>query len=268
MKAFCPFHITGFFGIRGNEKTASSIGCGIVIAEGATTEAVEGSGSVFINGVRSAAPTTATVMTSLADNKADIRTDVPIPISCGFGTSGAGALGAALALSGLRSSSLSFNALCGIAQRAEIVNKTGVGDVVAQAIGGVVIRRLESVDRIPMPPRTLSFVIFGQLSTAQVIADREMMRGINTCGSRALKRLDKKPTFDEFMSLSKEFAYETGLLGGKARDAVEAVEAAGGSASMAMLGDAVFAIDPGNALSEFGDARRTRIYNCGAHLIG
>jgi pantoate kinase len=207
-------------------------------------------------------------MASLADTKADIWTDLPVPISCGFGTSGAGALSTALALSSFRAHNLSLNSLCGVAQRAEITNKTGVGDVVAQAIGGVVIRRQGNVDRIPMPPREISFVIFGQLSTAQIIADKEMMRGINTCGSKALKRLDKRPTFDEFMSLSKEFAYETGLLGGKARDAIETVEAAGGSASMAMLGDAVFAVDPGNALSEFRNARTTRIYNCGAHLLG
>jgi hypothetical protein len=36
---------------------------------------------------------------------------------------------------------------------------------------------------------------------------------------------------------------------------------------MAMLGDAVYAIDPANALSEFGAVRKTTICNWGAHLV-
>jgi hypothetical protein len=34
-----------------------------------------------------------------------------------------------------------------------------------------------------------------------------------------------------------------------------------------MLGDAVYGIDPSNALSEFGTVRKTAIYNCGARLV-
>ena len=52
----------------------------------------------------------------------------------------------------------------------------------------------------------------------------------------------------------------------KVRDAVEAVEASGGLASMVMLGDAIFAIDSSDVLREFGEVRDTRINNCGARL--
>jgi len=52
----------------------------------------------------------------------------------------------------------------------------------------------------------------------------------------------KKPTFSRFMQLSKEFSEKTGLLSSMTADAIKAVESAGGMASMAMLGDAVFAV--------------------------
>jgi pantoate kinase len=68
------------------------------------------------------------------------------------------------------------------------------------------------------------------------------------------------------MRLSRQFAWDTELISPKAQDAVEAVEASGGLASMAMLGDAVYAIDPVNALNAFGKVRKTMIYNRGAHL--
>jgi pantoate kinase len=267
MKAFCPFHITGFFALKPDRAEISSVGCGIVIADGATTEAFVGDGSVYINKEPSLAPTTKTVISSLSAKQVDIRTELAGPISCGLGTSGAGSLSTALSLNHLCGLNLSFNALCKTAQRAEIVNKTGVGDVIAQAVGGVVIRRQNSVDRIPTPPLEISYLVFGPLSTPEILADRSALAAIEKFGSAALKKLITRPTFSEFMRLSRQFARDTELLSHKARDAVEAVEASGGCASMAMLGDAVYGIDPSNALSEFGTVRKTAIYNCGARLV-
>jgi len=267
MKAFCPFHITGFFALKPYKKQLSSIGCGIVIADGATTETSAGRGCVYINRQPDPAPTTKTVMALLSDKKADILTELAGPVSCGLGTSGAGALSTALVLNELWQLKKSFNALCGIAQRAEIANKTGVGDVVAQAIGGTVIRQQNAVDRIPTPSIEVSYVVFGSLSTPEILADRDTIAIINKYGSAALQKLTKKPTLDEFMRLSRQFAYDSELISPKARDAVEAVEASGGLASMAMLGDAVYALDPANALSEFGAVRKTTICNEGAHLV-
>jgi len=267
MKAFCPFHITGFFALKSHQKKVSSIGCGIVIADGAVTETSVGHGNVYINRRRDSALTTKTVATLLSDKKADIRTELAGPMGCGLGTSGAGALSTALALNELWGLKHSFNSLCDIAQQAEITNKTGVGDVVAQALGGLVIRQQNAVYRIPTPPLEISYVVFGPLPTPEILADQEKISVINKYGSAALKRLLQKPTFDEFMHLSTQFAYDTELISPKAQDTVEAVEGSGGLASMAMLGDAVYAVDPANVLNALGTVRKTRIYNRGAHLV-
>jgi len=267
MRAFCPCHVTGFFALRDKGQTILSEGCGIVLSAGATTDASVGSDSVFINGDRSDAPTTATVVELLTDKPLDIRTSLSLPMSCGFGTSGAGALSTALAINDTLKLNYSLNTLRSIAQRAEIVQKTGVGDVIAQVIGGLVLRRLDGVDRIPVPPTAISLAIFGEIPTAQIISDKEIMRAINTHGTHAIKSLDRKPTFETFMHLSKEFAYNSGVVSDRARDAIETVEAAGGLASMAMLGDAVFAVDPSGALDEFKNVVTTTVCHCSAHLV-
>ena len=150
---------------------------------------------------------------------------------------------------------------------AEIKNNTGVGDVAAQALGGIVVREKNAVHQIPTPPLEISYVVFGPLRTPEILADRDKIAIINKFGSVALQRLLKRPTFNEFMRLSKQFSRDTELISPKAQDAVEAVEANGGVASMAMLGDAVYAVDPANALKAFGKVRRTMIFNRGAHLV-
>jgi pantoate kinase len=267
MKAFCPFHLTGFFAIKRTTKMISSVGCGFVIADGATTKAFNGEGRVFINRSLTLAPTTKTVTSLLSSRLADVWTDLEGPVGCGLGTSGAGALSAAIALNELWGLENSFNALCEVAARAEIENKTGVGDVAAQALGGVVIRTRNGVDRIVTPPLQVSYIVFGPLPTQEILADASTLASTDKFGSAALKSLLRKPTFEEFVRLSRDFAYNTGLISEKARDAVEAVETSGGTASMIMLGDAVFAVDPVSALDEFGSPRKTTIYNCGAHLL-
>jgi pantoate kinase len=267
MKAFCPFHITGFFALKSDQKKVSSIGCGIVIADGAVTEVSAGLGSVYINRRQDPAPTTKTVAALLSDKTADIMTELAGPMGCGLGTSGAGALSSALALNEFWGLKHSFHTLCDIAEWAEIKNNTGVGDVVAQALGGMVVREQDAVYQIPTPSLEISYVVFGPLPTPEILADRDKIAVINNFGSVALQRLLKRPTFNEFMRLSRQFARDTELISPKAQDAVEAVEANGGLASMAMLGDAVYAIDPANALNAFGEVRKTIIFNRGAHLV-
>jgi pantoate kinase len=266
MKAFCPFHITGFFALKSDHNKVYSIGCGVVIADGAVTEVSAGLGNVYINGRQDPAPTTKTVASLMSDKPADIRTELEGPMGCGLGTSGAGALSSALALNEFWRLKRSFDTLCDIAHWAEIKNNTGVGDVVAQALGGLVVREKKAAYKIPAPPLEISYIVFGPLPTPEILADTNKIAIINKFGSVALQRLLKRPTFNEFMRLSRQFACDTELISPKAQDAVEAVEASDGLASMAMLGDAVYAIDPENVLTAFGEVRKTTISSCGAHL--
>jgi pantoate kinase len=195
-----------------------------------------------------------------------------MPLGAGFGASGAGALGAAYALNAYFDLGLTANTAASVAHVAEASNRTGLGDVIAQNTGGLVVR-LEAgapgigvVDRIPVQPLKISYVVRGPISTKEVLSDQKAMQEINRAGEAALKDLLKKPTLKEFMLLSRHFTSRIGLASDWALDAIEAVEAAGGMASMIMLGDSVFAIGGGVALKEFGVVGTTTISQRGANL--
>jgi len=160
-----------------------------------------------------------------------------------------------------------------VAHSAEVVNRTGMGDVAGQYTGGLVIRTaagapgVGAVEKVPVDAMEMSWVCLGEISTSSVLDDEKTMERINILGQRALKALLKRPGLEHFMSLSRDFAFETGLVSPGAADAIEAVEADGGLASMAMLGDTVFALGDGSALMEFGPVGSSRIGTTGAHNL-
>ncbi|HNR58774.1 MAG TPA: GHMP kinase, partial [Methanothrix sp.] len=178
----------------------------------------------------------------------------------------------AYAINGAFGLGLTANAVGEAAHVAEVASGTGLGDVLAQNTGGLVVRLspgapgLGVVDRIPVPPLKVDFLVRGPLSTKEVLSDPGTMRGVNREGERALRELLKRPTLERFVSLSWEFARRSGLARDWMEDAVEAVESCGGMASMVMLGDAIFALNGGDALAEFGVAITARVNLGGAGL--
>ncbi len=228
--------------------------------------------TVFLNGVESEAPVTRKVVERLSPSPVRVETELLMPLGAGFGASGAGALSSAYALNGAFGLGLFASGVGEAAHVAEVVSGTGLGDVIAQNTGGLVVRLspgapgLGIVDRIPVPPLKVDCLVRGPLSTEEVLSDPGTMREVNREGERALKELIKRPTLERFVSLSWEFALKSGLARGWMEDAVEAVEAGGGMAGMVMLGDAIFALDGEEALAEFGEVISARVSPGGAGL--
>ena len=275
MRAAAPAHITGFFAARRDPdpRRAGSVGCGLNLDLGAKTVVQRSEETtVFLNGVVSPAPVTRLVVERLAPMPVRVETELLMPLGSGFGASGAGALSSAYAINEAFGLGLSANAVGEAAHVAEVISGTGLGDVLAQNSGGLVVRLspgapgLGVVDRIPVPPLEVELLVSGPLSTKEVLSDAGTMRGVNREGERALRELLKRPTLERFVTLSWEFARRSGLARGWMEDAVEAVESCGGMASMVMLGDAIFALNGGDALAEFGDVIRARVSLGGASL--
>ncbi len=279
-RAFAPAHITGFFEICEDSEPLrmGSRGCGIVLDTGITTEVRTGAETfIELNGKREQAETSRWVVTALANRaQVEVCSKVEIPIGCGLGASGAGALSTAFALNSALALEKSFNELASIAHVAEVENRTGLGSVMGQCHGGVVIRKqpgaigFGEVDRIPTGKLQIFYIAMGAIPTKEVITSSTAKKKINLSGRGALKALLKKPTFENFMKLSRWFAYKTELVSGRARDIIEAVEAEGGAASMAMLGDTVFAANiKESALKRAvsGKIRKARICQSGVHLL-
>jgi pantoate kinase len=267
-RAFVPGHITGFFSAHPDEDPtrAGSRGGGIALAEGVTVT-VEPGNAVTLNGDPIEVGAVSGVLDAL-NVEAAVAAETDLPLGAGFGVSGAMALGTALAANDAFDRRRSTNELVSVAHVAEVEAGTGLGDVVAQARGGIPLRlapgdpQHNELDAIPARSR-VEFVSFGGLSTEELLSgDTETL---SAAGERALGTVVEEPTLPAFVRASRRFAREAGLLPETVREAVDAVEDADGDASMAMLGETVFAL--GTGLSDAGyDPAVTAIHPAGATL--
>jgi pantoate kinase len=276
--AFVPGHVTGLFSAHPHDDPAAagSRGAGVTLTHGVRATVRRSSGAsgdetttLTLNDEPLSMPPVADVLSTLGvpdDVSVAVRT--PLPVGAGFGVSGATALGVALAANAVFDRGRSENELVTAAHCAEVRAGTGLGDVVAQARGGVPIRLepgapgVGRMDGIPARPR-VEYVTFGELSTAEVLsADTTTL---TEAGERALSDLRNEPTIARFAALSRRFAREADLLTEDVESAVDAVRDAGGEASMAMLGDTVFAF--GTGLTDAGyDPEVCRVHPGGASL--
>lgn len=285
VSAYSPSHITGFFMICDNSNPLykGSVGGGIVLEAGCVSEvslkdSLQTRTELKINGVDAVADTTKYVVDRMIGRckqevSVMVTTNFEVPVGCGFGASGAGALSTAVALNELLSLNMTLNEVAQIAHLAEVENSTGLGDVIAESNGGVVIRKkpgppgIGLIDTVPHAGTKISYVIFGKKATKTVLSDETMKRSINEAGKVALKELMQKPDFDNFMLVSRRFSLRSGVISAKCRDAIEAVDAEGKVASVAMLGDTVFVVGDSEALKEFGEVKESRLTGVGARVI-
>ncbi len=282
VRAYSPSHITGIFAIHDdrNPLYKGSIGCGIVLEAGCVTEVSvdDVRPGIEIDGVEvEETSTTGYVCRRMAggyEYPIRVSTRFEVPIGAGFGASGAGALSTALALNALLSLRMTLNEVAQIAHLAEVENNTGLGDVIAETYGGVVLRKKPGPPGIGMvdiilPPEEvkISYVTFGVKATRDILQDTSIIRNVNKAGRAALKELLKKPDMDTFMRAARDFSLQTGLMSERCRDAIEAVAAEGKVASVAMLGETVFVPGDSEALHEFGEVRQSRISYSGARII-
>ncbi|MFX1441047.1 MAG: pantoate kinase [Promethearchaeota archaeon] len=260
-QAFVPGHITGIFRIHDEHEDplrCGSIGAGFCVDIGTSTtvrlvDNVKLEVSVAYNGRPIKAPVTTTVIQRLLQLhgrvcKVEVDHESMLPIGVGFGASGAGALGTAIALSSLvDSDSL---AAAQHAHYAEVVNRTGLGDVIAQTTGGVEIRTkpgapgIGEAVKIPVE-ESLDIVLAGApgLDTKSVLTNKEHRGHIIKVADELMEELVTNPTFESIIHYSKQFAHSIGLMTPKVQSALDELEAVGlNDSSMVMLGDSIFCI--------------------------
>ncbi len=262
--AFVPAHISGFFQVFDEFhefERKGSRNCGPCIDAGVLTKvkvepAARTSISVHINNERApGAKTTLTAVENLLGLVHEplevvVAHSCKVPIGAGYGASGAGAFGAALALSHALGLRLARERIAAIAHVAEVTCRTGLGDVGAQALGGLVIGlepgapphgRWEQI-HLPKGVKVVCGTFAG-LPTAKLLREEGFRERSKRLGGLALKKLLEKPTPRNFMQVSREFAEGLGLLDDELRALTEAVSKAGAiGASQVMLGRATFAL--------------------------
>ncbi len=263
-----PAHITGLFQIVENENPLKmgSRGAGFSINNPVITQAESrlakvGSLKVFFNSVLIDGKVSAEVANSFDDFWKDkellLNHSSQLPTEAGFGSSGAGALGAAFALNELFDAKKAKDELGQIAHQAEVNCRTGLGDVIAQyhglaeirlepgAPGIGVIKQLEwSLDR-----KILS-IFLGTMSTKEIITSKSHIEMINRTSEPLLEELKNTPTVDKFVDLSYQFSKKVGLMSKKVETIIEELQANGYSSSMIMIGESIFVVGSSDELKQ------------------
>ena len=268
--AFSPAGISSFFEICDRTCDGKSMrdperigarggGFGItkgVLTEVSVAEAHENQVHVFINGLAAPeAETTRTVVATMLRKAAQphnvtVKHRVDVPIGAGFGSSAAGALGTALALSEALELNLTYNQLGRIAHVAEVKCLTGLGTVGPLMLGGCILT-LEPgapgyarIDRIPISPdHRIVAGTYRPFPTKELLSTEAKRQAINEWGRKTLVTILAEPSVEKFMQACKQFAFETGLATSRVRKLIALAEKAGAiGAAQNMVGEAVHAL--------------------------
>lgn len=283
--AFCPGHITGFFEVCPDEDPykMGSRGAGICLSHGVHTgvrvaDSDELRINTNLNGRAAEAPVTKKAILNLPMDKTliEVFSRMELPVSQGFGMSGAGALSAAMAVNEALGLGLPEHKVVRAAHKAEVECMTGLGDVYPQSVGGLVVRTEPGVEphgriqRFTRQGDIVLCVVGPPLPTKEVLEDGAVVGRITKLGRLAMNNFLNEPSIGSFLHNSLEFAEETELISEEVRNAIEACKEFGG-ASMSMLGNSVFAIgDTDNLryqLLDFGETFIVSIENEGARLV-
>jgi pantoate kinase len=260
-RAFVPGHITGFFRIHDKAKNplmCGSRGAGFSVEIGTlTTVSITENDfleitTIYNNEKIDAQVTNMVIRRMVEDYERQFNVNVmhksSLPSGAGFGASGAGALGAALAFGSLLDPKMDYNTAASYAHEAEIANHTGLGDVLAQTQGGFEIRihpggpgvgeilRIDHTD-------SQCVVLAGAsgLKTHDVLVNPVSRQRINSIGDQLVERIIDNPNMDTFISCSRKFTESIGLATQRVLQAIHELDGSGFTqSSMVMLGDSVF----------------------------
>jgi len=273
--AFCPGHISGYFRrVNGTTRAGTgSIGAGIVIDKGVTATVTRADRTtICVNRVDAwgkkreqyhDSPPLSTVMGRLGVT-ASVVTECVLPIGAGFGLSAAALLAAMTALNRLYGLDMTEHDIALYAHEAEVMHRTGLGDVAACQAGGRVVRKGPGIDAVIERrydlTQPLYAVSFGPIHTPSVLGSQQQMERV----SSAFPRTSPK-NVEDFFRLSQQFAFASGLVTPEVRQVLRHCTAHQVPASMTMLGNGVFAYgrDARDLLGHFGE-----VYECGMARMG
>ncbi len=234
-----PSGVSSFFEICDKNKDGSKIkdplrigarGGGFIIERGTKTVVLTNESikedAVIVNGkLTSSARTTLRVIELLrkefAIRPVKVIQKVEPPIGTGFGTSGAGALSTAIAISDLFELGLTLSKAADFAHIADVESVTGLGTVISLAaspgsVGLVTEPGSYSVGRVDAilgdySDYTLICACYAPIEKSTVLQRNTRKNLINKFGRRALESIQDSPTAESLLYHSRIFAEKSGI---------------------------------------------------------
>ena len=232
---------------------------------------------IILNGKEEDAPVTRKAMEIMApDQGAVVRIAHDLPMSQGFGMSAAGTFAACLALAVYLDIPDPKYAALKVTHISEVRNQTGLGDAVAQSIGGFVHRVEPGIpphgefERLELHVDEVVLCVLGEnISTSEIISSPERRGRIRDSGHACLKDFEIDLDLASFINTSWAFARDSGLATNDMIDALKEIKDIG-QGSMVMLGNSIFAFGDADALEDklknFGQVFRTKVCQSGATI--
>ena len=140
-----------------------------------------------------------------------------LPVGCGYGASGSGALGTVLGFDQILNLNLGGLERGRIAHVAEVVNRTGLGTICGQITGGLSILKEPGYPCKCEPinhPKDLLVICgtFGMIHTKSILTNPILNIKIKEAGRIALAKLIANPNIYTFMDASLRFVKDTNIL--------------------------------------------------------
>jgi pantoate kinase len=140
-----------------------------------------------------------------------------LPVGCGYGASGSGALGTIFGLNTLFNLNLSSFECGKIAHIAEVINKTGLGTVCGQLGGGLCILKEPGypckTEQINVPKNVIIMCVsLGKIQTKAILSDPLLSTNIKKAGKIALKKINSNPNYKNFIKCSIDFVKKSNIL--------------------------------------------------------
>jgi len=260
--AFSPCQITGFFRIHDGFKDANRIGStgtGICVEQGVTTRVTLDPSShrkdlILLNGKPLERPVVSRIVLRKFREKvgtfsARVSHSSELPVGCGYGTSGAGALSLAFAINENLGQPLKRLEAAQIAHVAEVEARTGLGTVASEFTGGVVVRLKAGAPGVGVTKRFmfgrgLRVVsgAFGPMRKTRVLGNASLSDRVNSCADNFVSRFLRKPDSERFVEFSSRFSECLSLKSARLDHAMKHVAARGFMSGMMMLGESLFCL--------------------------
>jgi len=147
----------------------------------------------------------------------EIKHFFDLPVGCGYGASGSGALGTIFGLNKLLNLNLTNLESGRIAHIAEVVNKTGLGTICGQLGRGMCVLKEPgypcNYERLKSPNDLLVICgSFGTIQTKSILSDEILSSKIKVAGKLALNRLLSEPNYRNFIKVSYQFVENTNIM--------------------------------------------------------
>lgn len=189
-----------------------------------------------------------------------------LKIGHGLSTSGAGAIGTALAINHLLTLDKPTLELQQIAHYADVINHTGLGSVMGQLASGIEFRTVAGGPGVGQTKSIASneqiiILMMGKLKTSDVLVSADHMEQVNKAGATALRKAlaADQIDLDMLLEIGRNFTKECGLMTTRVERVMSELDDLGEQhASMAMIGETIV-IRPIDAKRIIDYANRHRI---------